>query len=221
MDRPFPAYKGDEPYIFVSYSHKDASAVFPELTKLRNQGFNIWFDEGIEPGAEWREEIGAAILNARVFLYFVSEAAVQSENCRKEVGLADKQKIPTIAIHLEETRLPPGLELTLSDRQAILKHKIPDSEFREKLVSRIAAFLDQPKTNLVPSQPVKKWPKIALLSIIGIVIVGAALMSNDHSRRWITQTAIEFALNTAIMFRTKELEIETGNRMRDADDFMS
>ena len=67
MDRPFPAYKGDEPYIFVSYSHKDAPAVFPELTRLRGEGFNIWFDEGIEAGTEWREEIGKAILSAGVF----------------------------------------------------------------------------------------------------------------------------------------------------------
>ena len=87
---------GRVPYIFVSYSHKDAASVFPELTRLKEEGFNIWFDEGIEAGAEWREEIGSAILDARIFLYFVSQDAVQSENCRKEVALADKQRIPTI-----------------------------------------------------------------------------------------------------------------------------
>ena len=68
MDRPFPAYQGDEPYIFVSYSHTDSSSVFPELSRLKNQGFNIWYDEGIEAGTEWREELGKAIVNAGVFL---------------------------------------------------------------------------------------------------------------------------------------------------------
>ncbi len=50
MDRPFPAYKGDEPYIFVSYSHEDDGFVYPEIRWLKDQGFNIWYDEGITPG---------------------------------------------------------------------------------------------------------------------------------------------------------------------------
>ncbi len=61
MDRPFPAYSGNEPYVFVSYAHKDSNAVFPELKWLKDQGFNIWYDEGISPGTEWREELGQAI----------------------------------------------------------------------------------------------------------------------------------------------------------------
>ena len=28
MDRPFPAYKGDEPFIFVSYAHANADTVY-------------------------------------------------------------------------------------------------------------------------------------------------------------------------------------------------
>ena len=53
---PFKAYQGDEPYIFVSYAHEDSDAVYPEIEWLRDQGFNIWYDEGISPGASWREE---------------------------------------------------------------------------------------------------------------------------------------------------------------------
>ena len=30
------AYKGDEPYVFVSYFHKDLNAVFPEITRLKD-----------------------------------------------------------------------------------------------------------------------------------------------------------------------------------------
>ena len=33
MDRPQTSYKGDAPYVFVSYSHKDAALVYPEFTK--------------------------------------------------------------------------------------------------------------------------------------------------------------------------------------------
>ena len=173
MDRPFPAYQGDEPYIFVSYSHKDASAVFPELTRLKGQGFNIWYDEGIEAGTEWREEIGKAILNARVFLYFVSQEGVQSANCRKEVGLADKQQTPTIAIHLEYTELPAGLDLTLSDHQAILKYETPKEEYQQKLQARIASYLDQPVIQPVVVKRKKTVPIIA--GIAGFVVLTIGL----------------------------------------------
>ena len=47
MDNPFSAYQGSEPYVFVSYAHEDCDVVFPEILWLRDQGFNIWYDEGI------------------------------------------------------------------------------------------------------------------------------------------------------------------------------
>ena len=123
MDRPFPAYLGEKPYIFVSYSHSNSPAVFPELIRLKESGFSIWYDEGMEAGTEWREEIGKAIKNASLFLYFVSPESTQSENCRKEVSFADKEHIPIIAIHLKSAELPEGLDLTLSDRQEYRHHK--------------------------------------------------------------------------------------------------
>ena len=58
MDQPFVAYQGDESYIFVSYAHEDSDAVFPEIQWLRDQGFNLWYDEGIAAGHEWRERTG-------------------------------------------------------------------------------------------------------------------------------------------------------------------
>ena len=43
MERPFPAYKGGKPYIFVSYAHEDSEVVFPEIQWLKDQGFNLWY----------------------------------------------------------------------------------------------------------------------------------------------------------------------------------
>ncbi len=44
MDTPFPAYKGAAPYIFVSYAHEDVVNIYPELSWLRELGFNIWYE---------------------------------------------------------------------------------------------------------------------------------------------------------------------------------
>ena len=56
MDRPFPAYKGDEPYIFVSYALEDTDLVFPEKW-LKDQGFNIWYDRSFRPKADISESV--------------------------------------------------------------------------------------------------------------------------------------------------------------------
>jgi hypothetical protein len=31
LDQPLAAYEGDEPYVFVCYSHEDSAAVYPEI----------------------------------------------------------------------------------------------------------------------------------------------------------------------------------------------
>lgn len=42
---PIPAYKGSEPYIFLSYAHKNADKVLPEIDRLRKLGYHVWYDE--------------------------------------------------------------------------------------------------------------------------------------------------------------------------------
>lgn len=54
MDTPFPAYSGDQPYVFVCYAHADSDIVYPEMVWLREQGTNLWYDEGISAGKNWR-----------------------------------------------------------------------------------------------------------------------------------------------------------------------
>ncbi len=85
MEAPFPAYDGDDPYIFVSYAHEDVTEVYPDLQWLRDQGVNIWYDEGISPGSEWREELGRAIRKSKLMVFFVSPESVHSLHCRREV----------------------------------------------------------------------------------------------------------------------------------------
>jgi len=38
LDKPFAAYNGDEPYVFVCYAHDDNKVVYPEIAWLQEQG---------------------------------------------------------------------------------------------------------------------------------------------------------------------------------------
>ena len=141
MERPFPAYTGDEPFIFVSYAHEDSDLVYPELIWLRDQGLNIWYDEGISPGHRWSDELATSLAESAFFIFFCTPNSVESRHCLNEINLALDTDKPTIAIHLEATELTPGLQLQLSAHQAILKYELGDQDYRMKLADSTRKYL--------------------------------------------------------------------------------
>lgn len=143
---PFEAYQGDEPYIFVSYSHKDSSTIYPEIENLYQKGYRIWYDEGIEPGNEWPEEIALALSACSHFIVFVSPAAAASENVRNEINFALNKGKPFLAVHIRETKLPPGLELRMGDRQALMKYRMRSAALRKKMTKAFDASLIDPSS---------------------------------------------------------------------------
>ena len=112
MKKPLKAYCGSEPYIFVCYGHADANAVYSELSWLNSDGFHIWYDEGIEPGLSWRDEVASAIMESSLFLIFISPSSVTSSVCQQEINLALTHERKILAVHLDETLLPPGMDIT-------------------------------------------------------------------------------------------------------------
>jgi len=126
-----PAYKGNEPYVFVCYSHKDSESVYSDIHALNELGINMWYDEGISGGSSWRSVIAASILGAKQFIFFISETSLKSAHCLREVDYAlnhDKEIIP---VYLEDCSLPPELDLVLNRVQALFKHK--DATYLEHL----------------------------------------------------------------------------------------
>ena len=130
------AYEGNEPYIFVSYAHKDSPSVFRIIEKLNARGYRIWYDEGIEPGSEWPEYIANHLIRAEMVLSFLTPNAVNSVNCRREVNFALSKDKPVLAIYMEKFEIPAGMELQLSSQQNVLYYNY-DSEER---------FLDKVET---------------------------------------------------------------------------
>lgn len=132
---PFPAYRGSEPYIFISYAHVDAERVFKEIKGFNEHGYNVWYDEGIAPGNEWTDEIADALERCALFVVFITPASADSSNVQNEINFAVGDRKPFIAIHLEETVLRAGLKLQIGTKQAILKYNMTDDEYLYKCTS--------------------------------------------------------------------------------------
>lgn len=131
------AYRGDEPYIFISYSHTDTE-VQEILTELAAKDYRFWYDEGIQSGSDWADVISERIKNCTQFIAFLSDSAIKSENVKDEIHLAVKYKIDMLVIHLESIVLDGGLELHLDRKQALLKYTYKSQgDFSEKLLQSI------------------------------------------------------------------------------------
>lgn len=122
---PLAPYKGDQPYIFISYAHADARKVYPIIKKLQEDGFRVWYDDGIDPGTEWDQSIADSIRGCSYFFAFLSRSYLQSENCKDEMNFArDSNPAPKrLLLYLEDVRLDGGMELRQSRIQAIHCHK--------------------------------------------------------------------------------------------------
>lgn len=129
-------YEGTQPYIFVSYAHKNDAAVLEIIGTLQSRGFRVWYDEGIEAGSEWPESIASHLERAQLVLAFLSPAYLQSDNCRKEMHYALTKKKPVINVYLEQTELSPGMEMQIGNLFALMKYTYPSEEyFYDKLFS--------------------------------------------------------------------------------------
>jgi hypothetical protein len=178
MAKPSPTYRGDAPYVFVCYAHANMDEVYAEIEWLQACGINVWYDEGISAGAEWREELGDAIRDCHLFLFFVSPEATRSPNCRRELNFALDHERPTLAVYLSETEMSSGLYLSLADRQAILRYAETDADYRDKLLDSVSRALgvEVPvaagPVHRAPRRSAGRWRQWASVAAIALIVGG-------------------------------------------------
>lgn len=159
MDKPQPAYRGTEPYIFVCYAHADANVVYPELRWLQDEGIRIWYDEGISAGRVWRAEIGAAVEGAERVLFYISPESLKSDHCNREISVAlDEEKV-ILPVYLEDTPLTPDLKIGLARLQAI--HRASDSDYPRHLLAALGREAEGSRRQ--PQFRPREQPMIAVL----------------------------------------------------------
>lgn len=179
--KPAPTYQGNEPFVFVSYSHADEEIVYPEIAWLQDQGINVWYDEGISGASRWRDAIAGKIAECSLFLLYVSPHSAASRVCREELDFALDRDRVILAVEIEPAELPEGMRLGISNRQALLRHELTAEAYSTKLVAAIADHLDIEPADPASTMPVVRRRKLAprwmvpAAAMLGILIGGLAL----------------------------------------------
>jgi hypothetical protein len=174
---PFSAYKGKEPFIFISYAHKNSDIVYPFLTELHELGYRIWFDEGIEPGNEWPYAIADAIEKCACVIVFLSPEAVNSRNVSNEINFALTKDKKMLCVYIKETELPKGLALQLGSIQAVMEHKIQHKErFLEQLTGSLPIQTrEETRLDGMEKKPETKPRKPRLKALVAVAVPLAAV----------------------------------------------
>ena len=112
----FDAYTGNEPYLFVSYSHRDTNLVYPILDTLYDSKYRLWYDESCETGNDFRDELKNKIEGCSGVILFVSEASMNSPFCGMEILCAKEKNKRIFPVYLgDNTEIPPAFQIFLSN----------------------------------------------------------------------------------------------------------
>jgi len=112
----FDAYIGDEPYLFVSYSHRDTAQVYPVLDILYDNKYRLWYDESCETGNDFRDELKNKIEGCSGVVLFVSESSMNSPFCGMEILCAKEKNKRIFPIYLgDNLEIPPAFQIFLAN----------------------------------------------------------------------------------------------------------
>lgn len=108
----FEAYTGGEPYLFVSYSHRDTQSVYPILDELHDKKYRLWYDESCETGNDFRDELKNRIEGSSGIVLFVSESSMNSPFCGMEILCAKEKNKRIFPVYLgDNINIPPAFQI--------------------------------------------------------------------------------------------------------------
>ena len=156
MSTPAP-YQGNEPYIFVSYPHKDSSIVMPIIQTLRDHGYRVWYDAQIELGRPWENSLASHIRHCAAFIAMLSPHYLDSANCCDELYFARECNKPSLLVYTSPTQMPDFLTMRYGRLQAIRLNDYPSTAvFCEALFAAplLSPALSGEERNHFPEPPV-------------------------------------------------------------------
>ena len=112
-------------------------------------------------------------------ILFVTPRSTASGHCQDEVSYALDRDIPVVAVHLEDTELPPGPSLRLSKKQAILVEDMGYDAYLGKLMRGLSEHLKITDAGArVPAASGttrgfsgKRWLGMILAAIVSVVLM--------------------------------------------------
>ncbi len=116
-----------KPYIFISHSKKDESALNVIVNGLRVANYDAWIDvDDIPDGSSWMREIEKAVLGCGAMIVILTKNALESEWVERETLVALNARKPVFIALFDDSTLP----IHLVNRQYTDFRKRPDAALK-------------------------------------------------------------------------------------------
>jgi hypothetical protein len=97
--------------LFISYARVDQALVRKIADLLTKGDHEPWYDEQLQAGERWKEQILRRIQASDIFVYALTPTSAESEYCLWEYREALNHGKPILPVLLDaDTKLPPGLD---------------------------------------------------------------------------------------------------------------
>jgi hypothetical protein len=97
--------------LFISYARVDQPVVRKIVDLLTKGDHEPWYDEQLQVGERWKDQILREIQNRDIFLFILTPQSAESKYCLWEYREALHHGKPILPVLLaRDTKLPPGLD---------------------------------------------------------------------------------------------------------------
>ena len=179
MSRFFKPYEGTRPFLFVSYAHRQSDAVIDTIRILHDKGYRLWYDEGIPAGSDWPANIAQHMQDCERVIFFLSQRAMESQNCFSEMRTAIRLKKNVLVIRLEDTPLDERWKELLEDKAFIPVLNTPEE--RAEAILRSGFVPSRFHRNLLEGFP---WRAFALVLSLLFFLAAATMLGALASGKW-------------------------------------
>lgn len=167
--------------IFISYKKEDAGRVVRIVEALRAEGFSVWWDHGITPGAQWDQTIHQELNAAKVVMAIWSEQSVSAPWVKEEAGVGKRRGI-LLPIRIDDVEPPLGFSLIQMGDLIGWNGDTKDPHWK-LVLSAIRAIIsgERPQGLEAPPKRGNRFPIIGAIAgvmLLLAVAVGATLYFN-------------------------------------------
>ena len=152
------------PQLFVSYAHKDEAFTKKFIEVVQNRYKNdpavrVWYDRNLTGGVDWWKEIMRQLGKTDIFIYLMSQTALNSEYCQAEFREAYRLRKQIITVQVDA-----NLDIDNDQLSAIqyvdLTHGLDHADSRQELLRAIDDQLKRvPPMRLLPPRSWKQTPQ--------------------------------------------------------------
>jgi TIR domain len=158
--------------IFISYKKEDAGRVDRIVEGLRAEGFSVWWDHAITPGAQWDQTIQQELNAARMVIAVWSDLSVNAPWVKEEAAVG-KQKGKLLPVRIDNVEPPLGFGLIqMADLVGWTGDRTKNPQWDHFLASVKALMTGAPALGV--ERPVRRRAPVGL--IIGAVAAALVMI---------------------------------------------